>query len=176
MKEEAMFSEKQRMRNISVILILILINMLFIIGIIKQIGFGTPFGNNPLSDTFLLILTGIILIFTFVNIFIVSLDTIINKEGIYVRFAPFQRRYNYYSWEDIDEVSIITYRPLKTYGGWGIRFGMNSKIYNMSGNIALKIRFKNRKDLLIGTINPDELSNTLIKLGKLNKQFNGKGK
>ncbi|MBX2959059.1 MAG: hypothetical protein KF732_03800 [Flavobacteriales bacterium] len=62
------------------------------------------------------------------------------------------------------------YSPLTEYGGWGIRLGLFGKgtAYNVSGNKGLQLEFTNNKKLLIGTNKPNELTETLTKIGKLN--------
>jgi hypothetical protein len=56
---------------------------------------------------------------------------------------------------------------LKEYGGWGIRMGRNNKAYNVSGNIGIQIIFNDESKLLIGTNEPEEIANVLLRLGKL---------
>ena len=61
------------------------------------------------------------------------------------------------------------YSPLTEYGGWGLRLGLFGKgtAYNVSGNKGLQLEFTDKKKLLIGTNKPDELSETLNKIGQL---------
>ncbi|MHC4187375.1 MAG: hypothetical protein ACYSRQ_04200 [Planctomycetota bacterium] len=61
--------------------------------------------------------------------------------------------------EDLKECYIRTYRPIKEYGGWGIRygFGESGKAYNVKGNQGLQLVFENGKRLLIGTQKPKRL-------------------
>jgi hypothetical protein len=59
------------------------------------------------------------------------------------------------------------YKPLAEFGGWGLRFGVSGKAYNISGNKGLQLELTNNKKLLIGTQKPEELSEALNKIGKL---------
>ena len=55
------------------------------------------------------------------------------------------------------------------YGGWGLRLGLfgNGKAFNVSGDKGLQLEFTDNKKLLIGTNRPEELTETLIKIGQL---------
>jgi hypothetical protein len=100
---------------------------------------------------------------------IFRLDTQIKKDGVYVRFYPFHRKYLVYNWDAIAEHSIRTYRPLLEYGGWGLRAGFGKgTAFTVSGNKGIQLVFKNKTRLLIGTHKPDEVSTILTQLGFTN--------
>ena len=88
-----------------------------------------------------------------------KLKTTVTNEGIYYRFYPFQQKDRHIPWADIDLVYSRTYKPIREYGGWGIRYGIRKvgKAYNVSGNQGLQIIFTNGKKLLIGTQRPEEI-------------------
>ena len=68
---------------------LIKVSIIFIYGVFKQVVAKIiQFGDKPISNLGLLIVSGIIILFTFL-FFNFRLDTKINREGIYVRFFPF---------------------------------------------------------------------------------------
>jgi hypothetical protein len=58
---------------------------------------------------------------------------------------------------------------LTEYGGWGLRLGLFGKgtAFNVSGDIGLQLEFTDDRKLLIGTNKPDELIETLNKIGQL---------
>ena len=112
------------------------------------------------------------------------LTTYINEEGILIRLFPFFVKWISFPWDIISKAYIRTYRPIKEYGGWGIRHpsGMfrfniirikglrnnpNNVAYNMSGNIGLQLELINGKRVLIGTRRPVELEEVLRKLNKI---------
>jgi hypothetical protein len=96
-----------------------------------------------------------------------KLITEIRTDGIYVRFPPFQSSYTICLFEDISELYIRQYRPLLEFGGWGIRFGLKGRAYNVSGNIGIQIVFKNGSKLLIGTNEGENIARVLSRMGKL---------
>lgn len=96
-----------------------------------------------------------------------KLVTQITPEGIQVRFAPFQRRFQLYRWADIDQLFIRTYNPLLEYGGWGLRFGPSGSAYNASGNVGLQLILHGNHRVLIGTDKPELLIEVLHRLGRM---------
>ena len=57
----------------------------------------------------------------------------------------------------IDEITVC--RPLSYFAlGWGIRFRPGVTIFNVSGNKAIEIRRRGKRDIWIGTEFPDEFA------------------
>lgn len=92
------------------------------------------------------------------------LITQIRTDGIYVRFAPFERSFKNYSWHTIHEVFVSKFNLVTT--GGGIRFGPLGRADIFSGDTGLQIIFKNGERLLIGTRHLDEMKSALSKLGR----------
>ena len=182
MKEEVVFYERQRLNRWWIGLMFVLVNALLIYGCIVQLCMGEPWGNNPADNTALIIITVVVMLLT-VSLFFVSLNTVINQEGIYIKIFPFFLRYKFFPWDMISKSYIRKYNPVLEYGGWGIRHssGMfklkifsirrimnpNNIAYNVSGNMGLQLELINGKRVLIGTRNPVELEEVLRKLNKI---------
>ena len=189
-KRYTTFSELQRLNRWIILPIFIPVILLFIIGCIIQLGLGKPWGNNPLPDVGLIIITFVMLLLS-TNILWIHLKTFIDRDGIHIRMwmCPFYVKTKSFLWVDIAEVYIRKYRPVAEYGGWGIQNGKDSRnplenlrfsvgkikipqketnnmAYNMSGNIGLQLVMKDGKKILIGTHKSDELSEVLQKLWK----------
>jgi hypothetical protein len=60
--------------------------------------------------------------------------------------------------EQIARVEVIEYRPLRDFGGWGLRFGRQGMMYNARGNRAVKLNLTNGKVLFIGSQQPEQLA------------------
>ena len=179
MNEELVFYEQQRFSRSWRIVLIVLIDALFIYGCILQLGMGKQWGDNPMSNTVLLI-TAVLLKLLTVSFFFAHLDTVINKEGIYVKLFPFFLKYRFFSWDMISEFYVRKYNPILEYGGWGVRkrfsvwkikFGLRGirrrgmKVaYVVSGTVGLQLELTNGKRVLIGTRNPVEMEEVLQKL------------
>jgi hypothetical protein len=88
---------------------------------------------------------------------LVKLETTIEKETIAVRFFPFQLKSKAYRKDEISKLEIRKYKPIREYGGWGIRGSGDNRALNVLGTMGLQIEFTDGKRLLIGTQKPDEL-------------------
>lgn len=54
-----------------------------------------------------------------------------------------------------------TYRPLREYGGWGIKIGPSGWTYNVSGKEGVQLQLENARPLLIGSQRPEELAEAI---------------
>ncbi len=165
MSNKILFSERQKFKQWWLWLLLLGINGFFLLGVFKQVVYGQQFGNKPMSNAGLLITTGLTILFTllFLNF---RLDTCIREDGIYVRFFPFHLKFKHYGWDTLTRSYVRQYSAITEYGGWGLKFGRNGKAFNVSGDKGLQLEFTNNKKLLIGTNKPDELIETLKKIGQ----------
>ena len=170
MNNEILFSEQQRFKQWWFWLIFLGIDTLFLVGVYKQIIRGQQFGDKPMSNEGLIIITIIVVLLT-VAFALIKLETQVKHDGIYVRFFPFRISFKHYPWDSISSSFVRKYRPLVEYGGWGVRFSVfgSGTAYNVSGNIGLQLIFTNKKKLLIGTKKPDQLTEVLNKIGQLKK-------
>lgn len=163
-----LFKESQKFRQWWLWVILLGMDALFLFAVARQVIGGHPFGDKPASNAELLIVTGVLLLFTSLMLSL-RLDTIIKEDGIYVRFFPLQWRFKHYPWDSLIKCFVRSYSPLTEYGGWGLRFGPGGKgwAFNISGNKGMQLQFTNHKKILIGTNRPDEITKALNKIGQL---------
>ena len=149
-------------------MILLGINRLFLFGVHQQVIVGQQFGDKPISEKVLIVITGLTLLLTFLFINF-RLDTIIKRDRIYVRFFPFHITFKHYNWNNLTKSFVRQYAAISEYGGWGLKFGLlgKGKAYYVSDDKGLQLEFNNKKKLLIGTNKPDELTETLSKIGQL---------
>jgi hypothetical protein len=87
------------------------------------------------------------------------LETDVNAERLQVRMPPLVRRE--FRATDIAGFETRTYRPIREYGGWGIRGWGSNRAYNISGNQGLQLVLKDGRRVLIGTQRPDELESAV---------------
>lgn len=128
---------------------------------VQQIFLDKPFGNNPASDTVVIILA-IVFGFVFPVVFYkVNLTTEVRGDGIYYRLFPFHLSFHKIELEDIIECKVRTYSALKDYGGWGIRYGRMGKAYNVSGNRGVQLKLSDGSRLLFGSQKPEEFATAI---------------
>ena len=138
----------------------------WVFGIYRQVIQGIPFGNNPVSNNGLILIAFLTVAFSlfFGNI---KLTTIVKEDGIHVQFFPLQLSLKTYAFSELAHIYLREYSGLKEYGGWGYRFGINGGMaYTASGSDGLQLVTIDGKKLLIGTQNPDELKEVLLRLNQ----------
>ena len=105
---------------------------------------------------------GIIITIGIAVLFIVlKLETEVRSDGLYVRYFPFHLKYKKINPDDLAEYFARQYKPLREYGGWGIKCGKGGKAFNVSGDRGLQLVFTNGKRLLIGSQKADELEQAM---------------
>lgn len=166
MENKIFFSERQRFKQIWLWIILLGINGFFIFGLIKQVILEKQFGDKPMSDIGLFIVTTLTLFLSFL-FFILRLETKIKTDGIYVRFFPFQLNFKHYPWDRLNQSFVRKYNPIGEYGGWGLRGLGKNKALNVSGDKGIQLITQDGSKLLIGTNKADEATETLKRLGHL---------
>ena len=87
-----------------------------------------------------------------------GLETEVRGDGVHVRFFPFHLSFRKIPLENVVKVEARSYRPIREYGGWGIRCGRRGRAYNMSGNLGVRIDYADGRHLLIGSRRAEELA------------------
>lgn len=149
------FTEEQRFTQWWLWLILLGIDAIFVYGFIQQFILKVQFGDNPMPNL-VFILTILLMAAITVWFILLKLITRIDEEGIHYQFYCFTKQ-KFISWNDIESVKTITYRPILDYGGWGIK----GNAYTTKGNKGIKIYLKSGKSMLIGTQKPNEAQQVL---------------
>ncbi|SFM20157.1 DUF6141 family protein [Methanolobus profundi] len=155
--DPVIFKEVQRFTQFWVWLAVLLPAAMAWYGAIEQLVYGRPYGTNPVSDQGMV---SILVAFGFLlPLFILSIRLVIvvRNSGIYVKFFPVHLSFKHYPFESISAYDAVTYRPLRDYGGWGIRYGSQGKAYNIKGNRGLMLKLTNGKHLLLGSQESDVL-------------------
>jgi len=131
-------------------------------GLYQQLVLGQPWGDQPLSNTALVIISllsiGLSLAVTYL-FQQMKLITEVRSDGLYVRFFPLRARL--IDFKSITSCARRIYQPIKEYGGWGIRYSRKGKAYNVSGDEGVQLEFQQGKPLLIGSQRASELEQAI---------------
>ena len=157
------YEETQRFNQVWLWSLLIAVSTFIIIKV--PVSILSSSSDEPLSTPAIVSLLGTLFFVIGINalFYFLRLKTKIDKEGISFTFKPFINRPKVYSWNNIKEAYVRTYKPIWEYGGWGIRYGMKGRAFNTSGNKGLQLILNSGKKILIGTQKPEELENFLKK-------------
>jgi len=155
--ETLAYHEVQQFRQIWIVLIVGFLAVLAWYSFAVQIILGEPFGTNPAPDTVVLIILAIFGIAFPVWFWLLKLEIQVTGTALRFRMYLLHPSWKEVPFADIASVIAVIYRPLREYGGWGIRFGRKGMAYNISGNRGVQVTLKNGKSFLLGSLRAEEL-------------------
>jgi len=138
-------------------------------GLFSQVTTGQPWGDEPSSNGVLaltaslttLLMTGTLLLFKTMRFQVEILGS-----GIRFRYPPLVRKWRNIGKTEIEKYEIGKFRPVRHYGGWGIRrkLGRHGWAYSVQGKMGLKLFLKSGKTILLGTQREQALSYAMEKM------------
>ena len=150
-----LFEERQRF--VSRILAFVLLGLLVLVTLFawRDLRAHLPAGRQLMM--FLPVLLVAVLLF-------LELQVTVQDAGVRIRMLPFANRTiapaQIAGWE------ARTYRPIREYGGWGVRFGPRGRAYNVSGTRGVELTLANGKRVLIGSQRSDDLAAAIGRIVK----------
>jgi hypothetical protein len=131
-------------------------------GMLQQLVLGRPWGDRPMSDLALMLVgsASILLVSGIAYLlYTARLITEARPDALYLRFFPLSQRR--IPWSDVASCQARTYRPIREYGGWGIRFGRGGMAYNVSGDRGVQLELRRSKALLVGSQRAEQLASII---------------
>ena len=164
--DNILYQEVQYFRQLWFCILIIIIAGFAIFAMVQQLIIGKPFGENPAPDT-VMIAIGVLIGFGLpIFLFTMRLITEVRSDGLYFRLFPFHFSFHKIAFWDMRNYEVRTYRAIKDYGGWGIRYGKEGKAYNVSGNKGVQLELSNGEKILIGSQRAEELASAIASASK----------
>lgn len=162
------FVEEQRFRQWWLILLVLLVvastAIPFGSGMFRQLLSGRPWGDKPLPDG-ALVGVGIFAIGIPLGVawllLAAKLTTKVGDATLEVGLWPLHRKPKKIDLMRVTKVEACTYRPLRDYGGWGVRKGRGGWAYNVSGDRGARLTYDDGETLLIGSQRDAELADAI---------------
>ena len=141
-----------------------------IAGIYIQLIRGIPFGNNPVPDGALVLLNLVMFLLGVVlplSVLHLKIEVRLDDKALSAVMWPLSRRMipleEIVAWEAKD------YRPLRDFGGWGIRYSgkLGCWAYNVKGNRGVFLEMIGGKKVLIGSQRAEELAEAITEAKKI---------
>lgn len=162
-RDRFLFREVQRIRQVWVLAIVALLAAVAWWSFILQIVLGRPFGTNPGPDWLIWLVFVLCGFGVPALLFLARLVVEVEPGGLRLHYVPFRNRW--IPREDLRAVEVVEYRPLRDWGGWGIRWWPGRGwAYTASGNHGVKLRLAGGRTLLVGSTRPEELADALTSL------------
>jgi hypothetical protein len=100
------------------------------------------------------------------------IETEVRWDGVYVRFLPSYRHVRRIGPEDIVDHQAVSVRPIRDYGGWGLRHGAKGWAYLLSGNRGVMISRRDQSALFIGSTKADQLDAAVGRMLEARRESN----
>ncbi|MBL0881865.1 MAG: hypothetical protein IBJ16_00715 [Chitinophagaceae bacterium] len=98
-----------------------------------------------------LIIVSVICIVSWLFLKTIKLQLCVNETGISLRIKGLQGKEEMFLWKDIERIQKVSVKPLKEFGGWGLRYSRSRTGYIFGGEKGVEL-FTNRKSTIVITI------------------------
>ena len=148
--------EHQHFMRPAVALALCVVILVADMALVAYILKSTPAGAGGRTAAVAAALVALSCVGTIALMMLLRMETQVRTRGVYVRMRPLP-------WAHITPESIVahravTYRPLRDYGGWGLRRTLRGdRAYNASGNRGVRLEFADGRHVLVGSQDADRL-------------------
>lgn len=154
------YREVQRFTQWWIVALLIALAGLAWWAFLQQVVMGQPWGSRPAPNA---VIWGLVAIHgVLLPGFLLSmrLTTTIEGDTLVARYFPLRTRRVKLS--EILRAEAVTYRPIREYGGWGIRWGgPRNWAYNLRGNRGVRLTLRDGATLLVGSQRAEDLAESL---------------
>ena len=153
------FTENQSFRQPWLVVVLALVFVGPMVAFWLFLSAGLSWGDNPSWD--LALLTYVAVDFAFVVWMLnVRMETRVEDREVIVKFHWLWPEKTF-AMDNIVEAKARNYRPIREYGGWGVRWGGGGRAFNVSGNRGVELALTDGRRVMIGSQSPDELERAL---------------
>jgi hypothetical protein len=143
--EPPVFHEEQRFLARPLALALLVLGVL---GVAYGLATGSWHGPEALPYVLLLLLPTLF--------YLLELRVAVYLDRVEIRFRPLLRREIPLS--TVESCQAVEYRPIREYGGWGIRMRPGKRAYTVSGTEAAELALDDGRRILIGSQRSRELA------------------
>ncbi len=142
-------------------------------GTYVQGSLGQPFGQEP-APTWLLAGSAAVcfVIPLAITFFASRLEVEIRRDSMLAAFGPVRLLRRTIGYDEIASIEAVTYRPIRDFGGWGIRFRPGKTAWIVRGNRAVRLSLANEKDFYIGSRFPHRLAERIQVAKRLRESKN----
>ena len=131
---------------------------------VEQIVHGRPHGEHPGPDWLVWLLSIFLCVGVPALLLVLELTITVDDAGVHIRYFPFVRRTIPFA--DIRACRARKYRPIREFGGWGIRSGLGKKsAYNASGTWGVELYLNDGRSIMLGSQRHEALAAALRNRG-----------
>lgn len=121
-------------------------------------GTGGAGSGGSMSAAGAAVTMGIVVLFpALITALFTRLDVVVRADEVFIAFGPVHLIRKRISFADIESVRGLTYRPIREFGGWGIRPRGSRTAWTIRGNQAVKVTLQSGKEVYVGSRFPQRL-------------------
>ena len=137
------------------------IGLFLLVSLVADVVFHTPLGSKPAPPA---VLAGVLVFFVLLYLWVFRLVVRVDGQSVRAEFGYLGRLNFRWTRDQIRSCEPVTYRPLRDFGGWGIRFGAGGKrCYSARGNRGVLLE-TDKRQVTIGSQRPEELAAAIQQL------------
>jgi len=91
----------------------------------------------------------------------------VDRSGIFLHLGLVPVLVRRIPFEEIERLEVVRYRPIREFGGWGIRGWGKKKAWTARGNQAVRLHLPGERLLYVGSDTPQRLAERIRTIGKL---------
>lgn len=153
------FEEVQPLRQPRLLITLAVPPAVMALAAIWQAGFGHPLGQHPISNGALIGWT-VFLWLVYWRLVSVKLVTRVDGGEVSVKMRGIWRARRVPR-DQIASAAVLSFDPMRDFGGRGIRSIRNGKAYIAQGNRGVRLQLTTGEAVVIGSARPEELKSAL---------------
>ncbi len=115
-------------------------------------------GRETLSTTATALTLGAVLLFPLLmTLCFLRFDVEVRAAHLFIAFGPLHLVRKRVRYGDMESVEAVTYRPIREFGGWGIRPTGRKTAWAIRGNQAVRVVLRSGKQVYVGSRFPRRL-------------------
>jgi len=124
-------------------------------GLVRQVVLKQPF----ISDALLWPAFAVVVVVA-VWFLGLKLESEVRDDGLFIRFVWLWPERSI-PWDQIRSVETRTYRPIRDFGGYGVRWAARGIVYHARGNRGVRLVLASGERVLIGSQRPGDLAGAI---------------
>lgn len=161
-KARPLFYEQQAFPQRRVRLLVAIPPAILLLLVLWQVVLGHPVGSRPMSNAGLVVWT-IFLWLVYFRLVLVRLVTELTPANLTVSMRGIWKKRRI-AVADIQSIEVVTFDPLRDYGGYGMRTSPKGVAYIAQGREGVKLHFVQGAPVVVGSAKPSELAAAINRL------------
>lgn len=113
------------------------------------------------------IATALMLAALALRLVVAGLTVRVDDSGLFLHLGAVPLLHRRVSFDEVIGLDVVRYRPIREFGGWGIRGWGKKKAWTARGNQAVRLRLSDDRELYIGSDVPRRLAERIRTIGRI---------